>query len=209
MMSLPVTNKIFDYFQSLINYNAIMKDLIKLIFVLLVISLVSLYYTANLIYPAYLISAPITVFILTKPIYLKLREFFEVDREKVFLNNIYPLIIIGCFLSVQLMLPALFWENPLTDKMSYGLYKTLHTTYLLVIYLSFLGLSLFDYYEDGELINKRAEHVESLSYPPTSPTSGFGKTMIDIMAIQPITLWIVTTVIVLVPFRTILWLFSL
>jgi len=185
-----------------------MKDLIKLIFALLVISLVSLYYTANLLAPAYLISAPITVFIFTKPIYLKLREFFWVDRENIFLNSVYPLIIIGCFIAVQFMLPFFFMDFPIADKVGEN-YILLHGTYLLAWYLSFLGLSLFDYYEDGELINKRAEHVESLLYPPTSPTSGFGWTMINIMAIQPITLLIVTTVIVLVPFITIDWLFSL
>jgi len=205
-----VIKKIFDYFQSLINYNATMKDLIKLIFALLVISLLSLYLTANLIAPAYLISAPITVFIFTKPIYLKLREFFWVDRENIFLNSVYPLIIIGCFIAVQFLLPFFFMDFPIADKVPENVnYILLHSTYLLAWYLSFLGLSLFDYYEDGELINKRSEHVESLLYPPTSPTYGFGLTMISIMAIQPITLWIVTTVIVSVPFITIRWLFSL
>jgi hypothetical protein len=185
-----------------------MKDLIMLIFALLVISLVSLYLTAKLIAPAYLISAPITVFIFTKPIYLRLREFFWVDRENIFLNSVYPLIIIGCFIAVQFFLPILFMDFPIADKVPENVnYMLLHSTYLLVWYLSFLGLSLFDYYEDGELINKRAEHVESSLYPPTSPTSGFGWTMINIMAIQPIILWIVTTAIVFVPFIIIHWLF--
>lgn len=151
---------------------------IKIYIWLIIVSLVSAYLTTVLIFPAFFISIPITLFVLTKP---AISSHWEGNLNGLFNDfpGLIPFILIGTCICIQLLLPLQLW--------GYGFEEyQLRSLLPLYLYISFVFLALWVYYEDGKLVIRGddGKRVEDFYF-----------TIIKILFIQPGVLFIFAAIL--------------
>ena len=140
---------------------------------LVIVSLVSAYLTTKLIFPAFFISIPITLYGLTKR---AISSHWKGNLNGSFndLPGLTPFILIGTCLCLQLVLPVQLWGFGFDE------YQLRHFLPL-YLYVSFVFLALFVYYEDGKLVIKDDDDKQA---------EDFYFTIFKILFIQPGVLFI-------------------
>ena len=122
--------------------------LVKVYLVLVIVSFVSAYITTTLIFPAFFISVPLTLYFLT---WRAMSSHDKADmelytaRKSTSMPNVFSsFFIIGTLLLVQIILPLQFWDFGFDNFQ-------LRKFSLLYVYISFTVLTLFIFYDDGKL----------------------------------------------------------
>jgi len=117
----------------------------KSIILIFIVSITSFFVTRNDIFPAYLISIPLTIY-LAQRIYCN----FSDTPVEMQLNPFHPLYFIGVLILVQTYLPQTLSFQTLTITES-NLPVALNVALGILTYVSFIALCLVVYCENGKL----------------------------------------------------------